>query len=105
MSGFELLYPEAPQPERITTSVESELLAEKVAVYVRIACRAERAEAELDAARHAAGVDPGANGCRLAAAREVARVRRWELAVQREALGLRHVSAVDAAAGGPTRGR
>lgn len=104
MSGFELLYPDAPQPAQVTTQVESELLAEKVAVYVRIARRAERAEAELEAARRSAEADPWAHAARLAQAREAARVRRWELAVQRDALGLRHVSGRDAITGFGPRG-
>jgi len=103
VSGFELLYPDAPQPAQVMTQVESELLAEKVAVYVRIARRAERAEAELAAVRRAATLDPGAHAGRVAAAHEVARIRRWELAVQRDALGLRHVSGVDTAAGSSGR--
>lgn len=105
MSGFELLYPDAPQPAQVTTQVESELLAEKVAVYVRIARRAEQAEADLEAARRAATADPRAHAARLARAREVAQVRRWELAVQRDALGLRHVSGRDAIIDLRSRGR
>jgi len=104
VTGFELLYPDAPQPALVTTQVESELLSEKVAVYVRIARRAERAEAELEAARRAADADPRAHVARLARALEVARVRRWELAVQRDALGLRHVSGRDAATDGGALG-
>jgi len=99
------MYPDAPQPAQVTTQVESELLAEKVAVYVRIARRAEQAEADLEAARHAATADPRAHAARLARAREVVRVRRWELAVQRDALGLRHVSCCEPAIGGRARGR
>jgi hypothetical protein len=99
VSGFELLYPDAPEPAQVTTQVESELLAEKVAVYVRIARRAQRAEAELEAARRAATADPTVHAARLARARETARLRRWELAVQRDALGLRHVSCRDAITG------
>ncbi len=96
MSGFELLYPDAPRPADVTTQVESELLAEKVAVYVRIVRRAQRAEADFEAARRAAAADPRTHAARLARAHQVVRDRRWELAVQRDALGLRHVSGRDA---------
>jgi hypothetical protein len=102
---LELLYPDAPQPALVTTQVESELLSEKVAVYVRIARRAERAEAELEAARRAATADPQTYGARLARAREIVALRRWELAVQRDALGLRHVSCCDPVIGGRACGR